>query len=215
MTRKRGEYPPKAEWGPGEWQDEPDKVVWMTEAGYHALALRVEMGNWCGYVVLPSNHPWFGKQYSWCTEGCRAKKQEPWPEAIPQPSPGMLKRMRYLHLHDCGDYMHSPEGKLDVHGGVTYAGDPSHLRHIPPDFPRGKWWAFGFDCAHYMDRMPGMEAMMARIAPDLDQSHHEHDEYRTLEFVQQNCEDLAKQLREQHTLGGSGWKQLKEAEECS
>lgn len=45
-------------WRPGPWDDEPDKVQWIDETtGLHCLVLR-ERSHWCGYVGLPSGHPW-------------------------------------------------------------------------------------------------------------------------------------------------------------
>ena len=40
--------------------------------------------------------------------------------------------------------------RLDVHGGVTYAG-----ARLPWWHPDGKWW-LGFDCAHCNDALPGL-----------------------------------------------------------
>lgn len=51
----------KSAWGPGPWQDEPDR--WEGDAeGFPALAIRnARSGNWCGYVAVPPGHPWHGK----------------------------------------------------------------------------------------------------------------------------------------------------------
>jgi hypothetical protein len=42
----------RAEWGEGEWNNEPDKVQWQDEeTGLPCLVVRSPMGgNWCGYV---------------------------------------------------------------------------------------------------------------------------------------------------------------------
>lgn len=54
----------KASWGPGPWQDEPDKEQWQDEAtGYACLIKRSQMGALCGYVGVPEGHPWHGKDY--------------------------------------------------------------------------------------------------------------------------------------------------------
>lgn len=51
----------KGSWPSGPWQDEPDRVEWE-ENGYPCLALRnPSWGVWCGYVAVPSGHPWHGK----------------------------------------------------------------------------------------------------------------------------------------------------------
>lgn len=54
----------KASWGPGPWQDEPDKEQWEDEATGHAcLIKRSRLGALCGYVGVPQGHPWHGKHY--------------------------------------------------------------------------------------------------------------------------------------------------------
>jgi hypothetical protein len=52
----------KSTWGPGPWQTEPDLQEWR-HAGLPCLAKRVRLGNWCGYVGVPSGHPDHGKGY--------------------------------------------------------------------------------------------------------------------------------------------------------
>jgi hypothetical protein len=56
----------RAEWGPGEWDGEPDKVQWTDpETGLVCLAKRhARYGNWCGYVGVDQSHPWHGKSYN-------------------------------------------------------------------------------------------------------------------------------------------------------
>ena len=53
----------KSAWGPGPWQDEPDRVDFV-HAGFACLANRRgdELGHWCGYVGVPKEHPAYGKQ---------------------------------------------------------------------------------------------------------------------------------------------------------
>lgn len=54
--------PPRAEWGPGPWQDEPDLVEWRsTVAPYPLLILRAGLGVLCGYVGVPVGHPLHGR----------------------------------------------------------------------------------------------------------------------------------------------------------
>lgn len=54
----------KSKWGPGPWQDEPDKVNWRTEAGLPGMIVRGPMGSLCGYVAVPPGHPAHGKAYN-------------------------------------------------------------------------------------------------------------------------------------------------------
>ena len=54
----------KRDWGPGPWQDEPDKIQWKDEiTGFPCLMVRNHSGAWCGYVGVAEGHPWFGKFY--------------------------------------------------------------------------------------------------------------------------------------------------------
>jgi hypothetical protein len=52
----------KASWGPGVWQDEPNRVQWE-HAGLPCIAHRNRGGAWCGYVGLAPGHPQHGKSY--------------------------------------------------------------------------------------------------------------------------------------------------------
>jgi hypothetical protein len=53
---------PKAEWGDGPWQQEPDREDFEF-AGFPCLALRNYHGSWCGYVGVPPGHPAHGVPY--------------------------------------------------------------------------------------------------------------------------------------------------------
>lgn len=53
----------KSTWGEGPWQNEPDKMQFMTEQGFPALIVRNHGGALCGYVGVPQSHPWFGIGY--------------------------------------------------------------------------------------------------------------------------------------------------------
>jgi hypothetical protein len=45
-------------WPPGPWDDEPDRIEWRTQQGFPAMIIRnASMGNLCGYVGIPSDHP--------------------------------------------------------------------------------------------------------------------------------------------------------------
>lgn len=55
----------KASWGPGPWQDEPDKEQFTDEVtDLPCLVKRSPLGgSLCGYVGVSEGHPWFGKNY--------------------------------------------------------------------------------------------------------------------------------------------------------
>lgn len=50
----RARLPPE-----GPWADEPDRVEWLYATGFSGIAQRhPTSGHWCGYLVLPEDHPW-------------------------------------------------------------------------------------------------------------------------------------------------------------
>ena len=52
----------KTKWGPGPWDNEPDRVE-FTHVGLPCLLLRGPLGCWCGYVAVGPDHPFHGKHY--------------------------------------------------------------------------------------------------------------------------------------------------------
>ena len=56
---------PKKDWGPGPWQDEPDRLEWRSH-GLPCLIVRNTRvtGALCGYVAVPPGHPLWGKTCS-------------------------------------------------------------------------------------------------------------------------------------------------------
>lgn len=150
--RKKQVEPPidKTTWGPGPWQDEPDRLEWRTAAGLPGMAIRhPESGSWCGYAAVAPGHPLFGKHYD--------------------------------------------EPNVSVHGGLTYANEcQGHIRHTPePGEPDHVWW-FGFDCHHWMDLAPGMEAKLNSLMPA--RKSRASETYRDLAYVRAEVESLATQL---------------------
>lgn len=207
----------KSEWGPGPWQDEPDKRQWQDEAtGLPCLIVRGPVGALCGYVGVPPDHPAYGLSYDGMPakehrayhtamrEQMRAtfkengaEKHEVVREAImglperPEPVPGAGERI----------------AGMDIHGGLTYAaGCKGDICHISEEGePDNVWW-FGFDCAHAFDLCPEMEVhrkqiahLMPRHSPEMEaamDAHHMRDVYRDVPYVMAECASLAKQLAE-------------------
>jgi len=60
-TRKR--WLPEARDWKGPWDQEPDKRQWMSDTGLPCLIVRNHYGALCGYVGVPKEHPWYGKDY--------------------------------------------------------------------------------------------------------------------------------------------------------
>lgn len=151
----------RSKWPSGPWDNEPDKLVWKTKTGLPGMLLRNGVGALCGYVAVPSEHKLHGIGYS---------KRIPSDEVGPP--------------EEYSDYSSSPEGKLKVHGGVTFSDScGGSICHVPePGEPDDVWW-FGFDCAHLGDDYPRNYAGSSR-----------YEQYRDVAYVQAEVEQLAKQL---------------------
>jgi hypothetical protein len=114
-----------------------------------------------------------------------------------------------------GRHYHEVEDFVDVHGGLTFSDscmedmpEDRGVCHVPePDRPADVWW-LGFDCGHFMDLSPGMEALLRELRskhPDLQREHERlrkmagdspvwHDTYCTLDYVRAEVARLAEQL---------------------
>jgi hypothetical protein len=91
------------------------------------------------------------------------------------------------------------EASIDVscHGGLTFSGfcredDKEHgICHlVEPGEPDKVWW-FGFDCCHGGDFAPGLDATIRSVGG----GSWPADVYRTLNYVRQECVEIAKQLQ--------------------
>lgn len=130
-----------------------------------------------------------------------------WPDAATG-LPCLAVRNRTMG-HWCGYVGLPPEHQLygkgyevpdvEVHGGLTFANKCSPVAdeakgicHTPsPGEPDHVWW-FGFDCAHAWDYSP----QQVKDAKELGYPFTINDDqdYRTLDYVQQECASLARQL---------------------
>lgn len=55
----------REDWPSGAWTDEPDREQWLDgDSGLECLVQRMSTGSLCGYVGLPSGHPWFELSYA-------------------------------------------------------------------------------------------------------------------------------------------------------
>jgi hypothetical protein len=79
------------------------------------------------------------------------------------------------------DYGELPD--IRVHGGVTFAGQ----------FAEG-WW-LGFDCGHFDDVMPGLDALLNRLNPERAVDPWLFGTYKDLRFVRGGCAALALLIR--------------------
>lgn len=107
-------------------------------AGLQCSVVLTGMGHHCGYVGLPPEHPWFGKSYS----DTVIVPQEIIKRLIDVDKVGILN-VFCAGIKNDQESLDRGEIELvlavDVHGGITYAGEGE-----------GLWW-LGFDCAHSDD----------------------------------------------------------------
>ena len=215
MQEKALTYLDKTTWGPGQWQDEPDKVQWADEAtGLPCLAVRhPELGNWCGYVGVPEGHPLFGVRWDSCyLSDAQEKGERPGDDVLPDvpefllagtPLPERMvlfeRTQKVCGAENCAD-QHTPAGLLMAHHGVNFSApcqedDREHgICHVPdPGEPDNLWW-FGFDCGHCGDHSPKLAAEMMKISPDTRTVLNSYETYRTLPYVRAVCSMLAGQL---------------------
>jgi hypothetical protein len=73
---------------------------------------------------------------------------------------------------------------LKVHGGLTFSGEGDGSWR-----PAGYWW-LGFDCGHFMDRVPFMEV----ISSYLGINFRTHGTYRDFKYVKQETIALSDQV---------------------
>lgn len=168
----------KADWEMrGEWDSELDRKDWIDDAtGYVCAMRRNHGGAWCGYVGIPTAHPWYGKSYI---------HQVKVPDSIIQRQVDVDKigaiNILCASLSEKSDAMKENfldiVLAIDVHGGLTYAG------HTWPQKENDGLWYFGFDCSHAGDFSPGYERNWS------------DGYYRDEEYVTGEVTNLAKQLK--------------------
>jgi hypothetical protein len=141
-----------------------------------------ELGHRCGYVGIKKEHPLFGRDYG-DTLPVELKHKADKLKESPLGKRGIFDLL-------CFDPDEVKIGFLfDVHGSITYSGGNNYP--VPNELR--EWWFFGFDCAHYGD------------AKDLDCAdkygfklyyypYFSEGEVRTLDYVLEECYNLAQQL---------------------
>ena len=154
----------KSEWGEGPWQSEPDKIQWPDED--------------TGLPCLIVRNKGGGNLCGYVGVG------------TDHPLYGM----------DYSDVEENHAGYGIVHGGLTFSGPcrvDSHesrgICHVPDPGETDDVWWLGFDCAHYLDIRPAAKLVYAKIGMDPG-PEDVGAEYRTVEYVQNECRDLARYL---------------------
>lgn len=169
-----------AEWGPGPWDDEPDQLLWKDQrTGLQCQAMRnPHMGFFCGYVGVPPGHTLFGWDYDDDIRIDPKLLQNNTIDGVSIISLFFYSKKEYDNNTAPVDLV------LQVHGGVTYSAEED-----------GLWW-FGFDCGHAFDLSPWLR-MFWRRKHAFGLEHTEPLEtYRDINFVKQQCADLAFQLKQ-------------------
>jgi hypothetical protein len=128
-------------------KDEGDEFDFETFGLPCCLFRNGRLGHWCGYVQVPKDSRLFGKKYYYSSDS----------------ELGISKLEQAIN-------------NLDVHGGLTYAGE------IKNDV---NWW-FGFDSAHYGD------LCFFQLGYNLGDSR---DVYRDKDYCIEQCKNLARQIK--------------------
>lgn len=95
---------------------------------------------------------------------------------------------------------------LDVHGGITYDeqdipltpwGDSNYeeITKKTSAFQNGHW--IGFDCGHYMDKMPYLENPYPTESIRLMTLKGSYESYKNISFVRQECFNLIDQIEKE------------------
>lgn len=99
--------------------------------------------------------------------------------------------------------LHYSDVDVDVHGGLTYASAcDGEICHVPkPGEPDDVYW-FGFDCGHYLDILPAMEARDRLDGFErLFQEPRVYRVYRDLAYAMSETKQLAEQLARRLKFG--------------
>lgn len=91
------------------------------------------------------------------------------------------------------------EHDFEVHGGLSFSdlcaeGDDEScgICHVPlPGRAPDVWW-LGFDCAHFMDLSPGLDASLRWMG--IRDTVFSGETYRTIDYVRAQCAYLAAQV---------------------
>lgn len=155
----------KSTWGPGPWQDEPDRIEWVDAAtGLTCLMLRANptFGVWCGYVAVPPGHRLHGVDYD---------------------APEAVEYAAHRGLTFTGPCMDDVRPKRE------------QVCHVPaPGEPDDVWW-FGFDCGHGgTDLSPAMAARGIGMPAIMRALERPSEVYRDVAYVSERCRALAAAL---------------------
>lgn len=79
--------------------------------------------------------------------------------------------------------------KLNIHGGITYAG-----KILDREFKK-RYWYFGFDTAHTFDLVPIMIELRKELSKFDDFTFVHEEKYRDINYVSNEVISLSEQLK--------------------
>jgi hypothetical protein len=185
----------KADWGRGDWTEEPDKAQCIdAETGLDCLIVRNRVGALCGYVGVPDSHPWHGKGYH--DVDVRVHGGLTFANRCADASEAARERMRSRVQSCASEAATYPQGDaatfiatwgdaVESSEAFGCAMEAHAICHVPaPGRPEHVWW-FGFDCAHSGDLSPGMDHRWR---------YSDEEGYRAWNYVVHEVRRLAKQI---------------------
>jgi hypothetical protein len=116
-------------WPSGEWDTEPDRVDFVSH-GYACLLLRNSLGNWCGYVGVPLDHPILQMDADQTLDvhggiTYKGRCREP---ICHVPLPGMPDEVMWYGF-DCCHFKDLYPSMFRFHVGLGYPPPPSFLKY--------------------------------------------------------------------------------------
>lgn len=158
------------------WETEPDEIKWDDEnTGYLCFAFRGEDRAWRGYVCVDKSHFLYQKRY----------------DSLVLKKPFSVKNSKELNeiFYDCDTkevYMEQLSSMVEVHWGITFSDFITALAYEINEEDK-ELWGFGFDCTHCDD-------ISITTSQEVAQAPLFEVTYKTLEYVKNQCEKMAKQL---------------------
>ena len=153
-----------------------------TAHGLKWAVLAIDMGHRCGYIEVPAGHPIHGKGYGDSAPGSSWDELE-----------GVEMGKRGILSVFCADRDKPPslDVLFDVHGSITYAGEPYWDGSDP------EAWALGFDASHDGDGKD--PSIMSEQYRELHAKWGGSEApAQDLQYMISECESLARQIAERY-----------------
>ncbi len=153
---------------------------WKTKSGLRAVIQLVAPSypHYCGYVLVPKNHPAYKKPCYKSIEDMENYKEN------------------YKHIME-------QMNTISVHGGLTYSETVDITKNYPAAAKEGQW--FGFDAAHAGDAVDweaGKVLINKKNQNAIEESKKIFDKFpidtdtiKTKQYIIDECEKLAEQLK--------------------